>query len=104
MRRRCEVHQPPPERIHLAVGRDQADSPLLRLSHVPPGIIPLESNARLGDDPAAHVGWDEAEVQISLSGSGMCWGSPGSDSHCRVRALFFRQLKQWESFWLDYPN
>jgi len=39
-----------------------------------------------------------------LCGSGMRWGSPGSDAVCRLRALFLSQRSQWEAFWRQHPN
>lgn len=43
-------------------------------------------------------------VNNRLAGSGMRWGSPGSNAVCHLRALFLSQRNQWESFWKDYPN
>lgn len=43
-------------------------------------------------------------VNNRLAGSGMRWGSPGSDAVCHLRALFLSQRNQWETFWEDYPN
>jgi hypothetical protein len=43
-------------------------------------------------------------VNNRLAGSGMRWGTPGSDALCHLRALFLSQRNQWESFWKDYPN
>lgn len=43
-------------------------------------------------------------VNNRLAGSGMRWGSPGSDAVCHLRALFLSQRNQWETFWKDYPN
>lgn len=39
-----------------------------------------------------------------LKGSGMRWGSDGSDAVCHLRALYLSQTGQWESFWKTYPN
>lgn len=43
-------------------------------------------------------------VNNRLAGSGMRWGSPGSDALCHLRALYLNQRNQWESFWLNCPN
>jgi hypothetical protein len=43
-------------------------------------------------------------VSNRLCGSGMRWGSPGSDYLCHLRALFLSQRNQWETFWTAYPN
>ena len=43
-------------------------------------------------------------VNNRLAGSGMRWGSPGSNALCHLRALFLSQRNQWETFWKDYPN
>lgn len=43
-------------------------------------------------------------VNNRLAGSGMRWGSPGSNAVCHLRALFLSQRNQWETFWLNYPN
>ena len=43
-------------------------------------------------------------VNNRLAGSGMRWGSPGSNAVCHLRALFLSQRNQWERFWKDYPN
>jgi hypothetical protein len=43
-------------------------------------------------------------VNNRLAGSGMRWGSPGSNAVCHLRALFLSQRNQWEGFWKDYPN
>lgn len=43
-------------------------------------------------------------VNNRLAGSGMRWGSPGSNAVCHLRALFLSQRNQWEAFWKDYPN
>jgi len=43
-------------------------------------------------------------VSNRLAGSGMRWGTPGSNAVCHLRALFLSQRNQWERFWKDYPN
>jgi hypothetical protein len=43
-------------------------------------------------------------VNNRLAGSGMRWGSAGSNAVCHLRALFLSQRNQWERFWKDYPN
>ncbi len=43
-------------------------------------------------------------VNNRLAGSGMRWGSTGSNAVCHLRALFLSQRNQWEIFWKDYPN
>jgi len=43
-------------------------------------------------------------VANRLKGSGMRWGSDGSDAVCHLRALYLSQRGQWESFWKTYPN
>jgi len=43
-------------------------------------------------------------VNFRLCGSGMRWGSPGSDALCHLRALYLSEPAQWESFWRDHPN
>jgi hypothetical protein len=43
-------------------------------------------------------------VNNRLAGSGMRWGSDGSNALCHLRALFLSQRTQWERFWQDYPN
>jgi len=43
-------------------------------------------------------------VANRLKGSGMRWGSDGSDAVCHLRALYLSQPGQWESFWKTYPN
>jgi len=43
-------------------------------------------------------------VANRLKGSGMRWGSDGSDAVCHLRALYLSQPGQWESFWKNYPN
>jgi hypothetical protein len=43
-------------------------------------------------------------VNNRLAGSGMRWGSDGSDALCHLRALFLSQRSQWERFWHDHPN
>lgn len=43
-------------------------------------------------------------VNNRLCGSGMRWGSPGSDAVCHLRALFLSERCQWDSFWRDHPN
>lgn len=43
-------------------------------------------------------------VNNRLAGSGMRWGSDGSNALCHLRALFLSQRTQWEQFWKDYPN
>lgn len=43
-------------------------------------------------------------VNNRLAGSGMRWGSDGSNAVCHLRALFLSQRNQWESFWKDHPN
>jgi hypothetical protein len=43
-------------------------------------------------------------VANRLKGSGMRWGSEGSDAVCHLRALYLSQPGQWESFWKNYPN
>lgn len=40
-------------------------------------------------------------VNARLCGSGMRWGSPGSDAVCHLRALYLSEPNQWESFWRD---
>lgn len=39
-----------------------------------------------------------------LKGSGMRWGTDGSDALCHLRALYLSEPGQWESFWRDCPN
>lgn len=43
-------------------------------------------------------------VNNRLAGSGMRWGSSGSNAVCHLRALFLSQRNQWDRFWKDYPN
>lgn len=43
-------------------------------------------------------------VANRLKGSGMRWGSDGSDAVCHLRALYLSQPGQWEAFWKNYPN
>ena len=43
-------------------------------------------------------------INNRLAGSGMRWGSAGSNAVCHLRALFLSQRNQWETFWKDYPN
>ena len=43
-------------------------------------------------------------VANRLKGSGMRWGTDGSDAVCHLRALYLSQPGQWESFWKIYPN
>lgn len=43
-------------------------------------------------------------VANRLKGSGMRWGSDGSDAVCHLRALYLSQPGQWENFWKTYPN
>jgi len=43
-------------------------------------------------------------VSNRLKGSGMRWGSDGSDAVCHLRALYLSQPGQWENFWKNYPN
>jgi hypothetical protein len=43
-------------------------------------------------------------VANRLKGSGMRWGSDGSDAVCHLRALYISQPGQWEAFWKNYPN
>lgn len=43
-------------------------------------------------------------VNLRLCGSGMRWGSPGSDAVCHLRALYLSEPTQWESFWHEHPN
>ena len=43
-------------------------------------------------------------VANRLKGSGMRWGTDGSDAVCHLRALYLSQPGQWESFWKNYPN
>ena len=43
-------------------------------------------------------------VNFRLCGSGMRWGSPGSDALCHLRALYLSEPNQWESFWRDHSN
>lgn len=43
-------------------------------------------------------------VNNRLDGSGMRWGSPGSDAVCALRALFLSEPAQWTAFWADHPN
>lgn len=43
-------------------------------------------------------------VNARLCGSGMRWGSPGSDALCHLRALYLSEPNQWEAFWRDHPN
>lgn len=57
-----------------------------------------------------HIGSGPVEsacktvVNNRLCGSGMRWGSPGSDAVSHLRALFLSERCQWESFWRDHPN
>jgi hypothetical protein len=57
-----------------------------------------------------HIGSGPVEsacktvVNNRLCGSGMRWGSPGSDAVCHLRALFLSERCQWESFWREHPN
>ncbi len=39
-----------------------------------------------------------------LCGSGMRWGSPGSDAICHLRALYLSEPTQWNAFWREHPN
>jgi hypothetical protein len=43
-------------------------------------------------------------VANRLKGSGMRWGTDGSDAVCHLRALYLSQPGQWESFWKNHPN
>lgn len=43
-------------------------------------------------------------VNFRLCGSGMRWGSPGSDALCHLRALYLSEPDQWDAFWRDHPN
>lgn len=43
-------------------------------------------------------------INNRLAGSGMRWGSPGSNAVCHLRALLLSERHQWEQFWLDCPN
>lgn len=43
-------------------------------------------------------------VADRLKGSGMRWGSDGSDAVCHLRALYLSEPGQWEAFWRDHPN
>ena len=43
-------------------------------------------------------------VANRLKGSGMRWGSDGSDAVCHLRALYLSQPGLWENFWKNYPN
>jgi hypothetical protein len=43
-------------------------------------------------------------VANRLKGSGMRWGSDGSDAVCHLRALYLSQPGQWDAFWKDHPN
>lgn len=43
-------------------------------------------------------------VNARLCGSGMRWGSPGSDALCHLRALYLSEPTQWEAFWRDHPK
>ena len=43
-------------------------------------------------------------VNFRLCGSGMRWGSPGSDALCHLRALYLSEPTQWDSFWRNHPN
>jgi hypothetical protein len=43
-------------------------------------------------------------VNARLCGSGMRWGSPGSNALCHLRALYLSEPTQWEAFWRDHPN
>ena len=38
-------------------------------------------------------------VNNRLAGSGMRWGSSGSNALCHLRALFLSERNQWESYW-----
>lgn len=38
-------------------------------------------------------------VNRRLNGSGMRWGSAGSNALCHLRALFLSERNQWESYW-----
>jgi hypothetical protein len=57
-----------------------------------------------------HIGSGPVEsacktvVNNRLCGSGMRWGSPGSDAVCHLRALFLSERCQWDAFWRDHPN
>ena len=57
-----------------------------------------------------HIGSGPVEsacktvVNNRLCGSGMRWGSPGSDAVCHLRALFLSERCQWEDFWRNHPN
>lgn len=39
-----------------------------------------------------------------LKGSGMRWGSDGSDAVCHLRALYLSEPGQWDAFWQNHPN
>lgn len=43
-------------------------------------------------------------VNARLCGSGMRWGSPGTDALCHLRALYFSEPTQWQAFWRDHPS
>ena len=57
-----------------------------------------------------HIGSGPVEsacktvVNNRLCGSGMRWGTPGSDAVCHLRALFLSERCQWDAFWRDHPN
>lgn len=43
-------------------------------------------------------------VANRLKGSGMRWGSDGSNAVCHLRALYLSQPGLWDKFWKNYPN
>lgn len=43
-------------------------------------------------------------INDRLCGSGMRWGSPGSDAVCHLRAIFLSEPGQWEALWRDHAN
>lgn len=43
-------------------------------------------------------------VANRLKGSGMRWGTDGSNAVCHLRALYLSEPGQWAAFWRDYPN
>jgi len=62
----------------------------------------LDNGWQIGSGPVESA--CKTVVANRLKGSGMRWGSDGSDAVCHLRALYLSQPGQWESFWKNYPN
>jgi hypothetical protein len=62
----------------------------------------LKNGWQIGSGPVESA--CKTVINNRLAGSGMRWGSAGSNAVCHLRALFLSQRNQWETFWKDYPN